>query len=66
MPRIYFRDGDKDVKYEDYLVDPEISIIEFDGYGGVGSPRGRYQKTNNIVNVEGVDSTVWILIDPMR
>ncbi len=66
MPRIYFRDCDKDGKYQDYLVDPEISILEFDGYGGVGSPRGRYDKTINIVNVEGIDSTVWILIDPMR
>ena len=49
-----------------FLVDSEISILEFDGSGGVGSPRGRNEKTNNLVNVEGVDSTVWILIDPMR
>lgn len=38
MPGIYFRDGDIDGKYEDYLVDPEISILEFDGYGGVSLP----------------------------
>ena len=66
MPRIIFRNGDKDGKYEDYLVDPEITLLQFDGFGGLGSPRGRYQKTNEVINEEGVDSTVWVLIDPMR
>lgn len=66
LPRIYFRDGDKDGRYEDYFVGPEISVLQFDGFGGVGSPRGSYQKTNNIINVEGVNSVVWVLIDPIR
>ena len=69
MPRIIFRDGDKDGKYEDYLVDPEISSFQFDGFGSFASPRGKYQKTKRVVNVEGVegvDSTVWILINPMH
>jgi hypothetical protein len=66
MPRIIFRGGDKDGKYEDYLVDSEISLLEFDGYGGAGSPRGRYQKTTEMIEVEGVIATVWVLIDSMR
>ena len=66
MTRIIFRNGDKDGKYEDFLLDPENSLLKFDGSGGIGSPRGRYQKTDEVVNVQGVDATVWILIDPMR
>jgi hypothetical protein len=61
-----FSRGDKDGKYEDYLVDPEISLLVFDGYGGLGSPRGRYQKTTEVIEVEGTKATVWALIDSMR
>jgi hypothetical protein len=66
MPSIVFRGGDKDGKYEDYLVDPEISLLVFDGYGGLGSPKGRYQKTTEVIEVDGVKATVWVLIDSMR
>jgi hypothetical protein len=58
IPRIIFTVETKISNFEDYLVHREISILEFDGFGGVGSPRGKYQKTNQIVKVEGFDSTV--------
>ena len=66
MPCIFFRYGDKDGKYEDCTIDPEISFLQFGGYSGVGSLRGRYQKMNEVFMVEGINLTVWILIDPMR
>jgi hypothetical protein len=66
MPRMLFVGGDKDAKYEDRLTLPEESILIFDGYGGVASPRGKYVRTDQIIEVQGVMASVWECVDLMR
>lgn len=66
MPRIFFRGGDKDGKCEDYSLAPSDSLLQFDGSGGIGSPRGRYQQTNEIISIDGIPASVWEFIDSTR
>ena len=66
MSKIFFRGGDKDGKCEDYSLELSDSLLQFDGSGGIGSPRGRYQQTNEVISVDGVPASVWEFIDSTR
>ena len=54
MPRIFFEGRDKHGKYLDFLELPFDGECLFDGRGGVAGPRGLYEKSELVTDVEGV------------
>lgn len=59
MTAIYFRGGDKDGDVLD-TSDPLTDVwLAFDGSGGKASPRGRYDRTDETVVIDGVTREVW-------
>jgi len=54
MPRIFFEGSDKHGKYLDFLELPFDGECLFDGRGGVAGPRGLYEKSELVTDVEGV------------
>lgn len=59
MEAIYFRGGDMDGKTQVFQESLDEVWLAFDGLGGAASPRGRYDQTNETVEVSGVEYTVW-------
>lgn len=59
MEAIFFRGGDLDGNTRVSQESLDEVWLAFDGLGGAASARGRYDRTNETVEVSGVVYTVW-------